>query len=50
MAINLKELQIALRGMTPQQKIYKVVKTELLQLGHWKNRKRGKPNPNFRRA
>jgi hypothetical protein len=45
--IDLQELEQALREMQPHQKIYKVVKAALKEQGHWKNKKRGKPNLNL---
>jgi hypothetical protein len=45
--IDLQELKKAIKGMTRQQAIYKLLKHELGLQGHWKNHKRGKPNPDF---
>lgn len=47
--INLSELRQAIRNMTRQQAIYKLLRDELSLQGHWKQRKRGKPNPMFSR-
>ncbi len=45
--INLKQLTIEIQRMSVRTQLYHVLKTELTKLGHWKLRKRGKPNPNF---
>jgi len=47
--IDLKELREAIRNMTRQQAIYRLLRDELSKQGHWKQRERGKPNPNFYR-
>jgi len=36
-AIDLKQLTYEIRHMTPRQKLYKLLKKELLKLDHWKN-------------
>ena len=43
MRIDLEELKSALKCMTPQQKIYKIVRDELRARGNWQNRPRGNP-------
>jgi len=45
--IDLNELRQAIRNMTRQQAIYRVLRDELTLIDHWKQRKRGKPNPRF---
>jgi len=47
--IDLNELKQAIRNMTRQQSIYRLLRDELSLKGHWKQRKRGKPNPMFRK-
>jgi hypothetical protein len=44
MAIDLQELEEVLENMTPQQKVYGVVKRALTNRGHWKNLPRGNPS------
>lgn len=41
--INLDELQVALRRMKPRQKLYNLVRAEMLKRGRWKSAPRGKP-------
>lgn len=41
--IDLEELKAALKCMTPQQKIYKIVRDEIRSRGNWCNRPRGNP-------
>lgn len=41
--IDLNELRSAIRSMTPQQGIYKVLRDELRARGNWVNRPRGDP-------
>jgi hypothetical protein len=43
MRIDLEELKSALKCMTTQQKIYKIVRDELRARGNWQNRPRGNP-------
>lgn len=45
--IDLKQLRTEIRKMTFRRQLYQVLKEELTKLGWWKQRKRGKPNPNF---
>lgn len=40
-------LPYAIKNMTRQQRIYKVLKKYLTEIDRWKNLKRGKPNPNY---
>jgi hypothetical protein len=47
--INLKELREAVKNMTRQQAIYRLLRDELILQGRWKLRKRGKPNLHFKR-
>ena len=47
--IDSEELKQAIRNMTRQQAIYRLLRDELSLQGHWKQKKRGVPNPNFRR-
>ena len=47
--INLKELREAVKNMTRQQAIYRLLRDELTLQGRWKLRKRGKPNPMFKK-
>ena len=45
--MNLEELRLAIRTMTPRTKLYKVLKEELTRLGHWKPLPRGNPSKGF---
>ena len=45
--IDLNQLSIEIKRMTMRRQLYKVLKKELTELGYWKQRKRGKPNPMF---
>jgi len=45
--IDLEQLTIEIRSLKPTQKLYKVLWNELDKIGHWKQLKRGKPNPNY---
>jgi hypothetical protein len=47
--IDLKELREAVKNMTRQQAIYRLLRDELILQGHWKLKKRGKPNPRFKK-
>jgi hypothetical protein len=47
--IDLKQLRIEVRNLTPDKELYLVLRDELTKLGHWKQLKRGKPNPRFTR-
>jgi hypothetical protein len=46
--LDLKELKQSIRNMTRQQAIYRLLRDELTLQGHWKLKKRGKPNPRFK--
>ena len=43
--IDLEQLQKEVRSMSPRSKLYKILRNELSRIGHWKQLKRGKPNP-----
>jgi hypothetical protein len=45
--IELNELRKAIKSMTRQQSIYRLLRDELTLQGYWKKKKRGKPNQNF---
>ena len=45
--IDLERLALEISTMTYDSSIYQTIKRELTKLGHWKNHKRGKPNPKF---
>ena len=47
--IDLNELRQSIKNMTRQQVIYRLLRDELTLQGHWKQLKRGKPNPKFMR-
>lgn len=47
--IDQENLRFEIRNMTYDSSLYKLLKEELSRLGHWKNQKRGKPNPDFKR-
>jgi hypothetical protein len=42
--INQEQLRAEIREMSPRSNLYRLLKTELAGLGHWKQLKRGKPN------
>lgn len=42
MAINYDELEKALADMKPRQRLYEIVKAEMVKRGRWKNAPRGK--------
>lgn len=48
MKIDLNELRSAIRSMTPQQGIYKVIRDELRARGNWCNRPRGNPSKGYK--
>ena len=48
--IDLEELRQAIRKMTRDQALYKVLKEELTRLGHWKALPRGNPQKGYRKA
>ena len=41
--INLEELKLAIRGLTRQQELYRMLKKELKKQDHWKDKQRGNP-------
>ena len=45
MAIDYNELERALSEMNPRQRLFALVKKEMVKRGHWRNKPRGKPNP-----
>lgn len=45
MAIDLKELEEALRKMERRQKLYEIVKAEMIRRGRWKAANRGAAPP-----
>ncbi len=46
--VNLAKLREAIRHMTYQQGIYKVLREELTALGYWRNKPRGDPSKGYR--
>jgi len=46
--IDTELLKMAIRCMTPQQKIYKVIREELMLQGHWRNLPRGNPSKGYK--
>jgi hypothetical protein len=47
--IDLVQLEKELPELNPDKDLYKVLKRGLSKIGHWKQLKRGKPNPRFRK-
>jgi hypothetical protein len=45
--IDLEELSQAIRSMTPQQGIYKVLRDELSVKGYWRKLPRGNPRKGY---
>ena len=45
--IDLDRLKYELQHLKPTQQLYKLLRDELTRQGHWKYKKRGKPNPSF---
>jgi hypothetical protein len=45
--IDQSQLRFEIRNMTYKSSLYRVLKEELSNLDYWKQRPRGKPNPNF---
>jgi hypothetical protein len=45
--LDLEQLRLEIRTLTPDKQLYTVLKEELLKIDHWKQQKRGKPNPQF---
>ena len=48
--IDLIQLSKEIKAMTVRKQLYIVLKNELSEIGYWKNKKRGKPNPKFSRG
>jgi hypothetical protein len=48
--IKLDELREAIRSMTRQQGIYKVLRDELTVLGYWRKLPRGNPSVGFKKG
>ena len=46
--IDLKELRDAIRNMTRQQGIYKVLRDELIAKGYWHKLPRGNPSSGYK--
>lgn len=46
--INEQDLVAAIRSMTPQQKIFKILQKELRALGYWRNLPRGNPSKGYK--
>ena len=49
MGLNLEDLRKDIKRMTRRTKLFKALKEELTLKGYWKNKARGKPNPNISR-
>lgn len=47
--IDLEELRLAIRSMTRQQELYRVLKEELSARGYWRQLPRGNPREGFRK-
>jgi hypothetical protein len=45
----LDELKVQIRGMTPQSRVYRVLRDELGAKGYWRRRARGNPKLGFKR-
>ena len=45
--LDLEQLRLEIRTLTPDKQLYTVLKEELSKIDHWKQQKRGKPNPRF---
>lgn len=45
----LDELRVEIRRMTPQSRIYHVLREELTHKGYWKRKSRGNPRLGYRR-
>jgi hypothetical protein len=41
------DIDITKRDVLSKNKVAALLKEKLSKLGHWKNRKRGKPSPNY---
>ena len=45
--VDLEQLRLEIRNLTYEKELYAVLREELTKIGHWKQLKRGKPNPMF---
>ena len=45
--LDLEQLRQEIRDLNYNKELYAVLREELTKLGHWKQLKRGKPNPMF---
>jgi protein associated with RNAse G/E len=45
--LDLEQLRQEIRDLNYNKELYAVLREELTKLGHWKQLKRGKPNPTF---
>lgn len=41
--IDLEQLRLEIRKMTPPSKLFKLLREELIKLDHWKQKARGNP-------
>lgn len=48
--LDLEELRKAIKSMTREQAIYKVLKEELSALGYWKSLPRGNPQAGYKKS
>ena len=48
--IDLEELRQAIRSMTRDQALYRILKEELSALGYWKALPRGNPQKGYQKA
>ena len=48
--LDLEQLRIEIRSITSDKQLYYVLKEELSKIDHWKQQKRGKPNPRFKKV
>ena len=45
----LDELRVRIRAMTPQTRIYRVLRDELMERGYWRRKPRGNPKKGYQR-
>jgi hypothetical protein len=45
--LDIEQLRQEIKTLTPDKELYIVLRDELTKIGHWKQLKRGKPNPMF---
>lgn len=45
--LDLDQLEKEIQGMKYHHRLYKVLKRELLKLGHWKSKSRGDPSKGY---